>query len=167
MCRHPAEIPAKVWHSSSFCFCASGRASVEQNHSEDRELDKQPAELLSVLYRVGSGSCNHFPSSVVGSSWVSRANINVLLALLERPGRVAPQRMSAASALAAAASQQLLWKLQTGVPHVRPDDPCCAGNIDEDPWAEWQWRACLGGDLPLWWRRHWWDGDRRCIIARC
>lgn len=51
-------------------------------------------------------------------------------------GGVSPQGVSAAAALAAAASRQLLRELQAAAAHVRPGDPCCPRHAEEDPRAE-------------------------------
>lgn len=58
------------------------------------------------------------------------------LTVVEQPGCVSAQGVSAAAALAAAASRQLLRKLQAAAAHVRPDDPRCPGDAEEDPRAE-------------------------------
>lgn len=121
---------------------------------------------------VGPNGGDHLPSSVVGSSWPSRAHrINRSVMLLICAGSLIPtlhfeiihhfpsirpclrlatmvlwrssvsaQRVSDATALAAAASQQLLRVLQAAAAHVWPGDSCSARHAEKNPWAEREWR---------------------------
>lgn len=64
------------------------------------------------------------------------AVLRPLIAMVARRGGVSAQRVSAAAALAATASRQLLRELQAAAAHVRPGDPCCTRHTEEDPRAE-------------------------------
>lgn len=64
------------------------------------------------------------------------AVLHTLVAMVAQPGGVSAQRVFAAAALAAAASQQFLRELQAAAAHVRPGDPCCPRHSEEDPRTE-------------------------------
>lgn len=59
-----------------------------------------------------------------------------LVAMVAWPVGVSAERVSAAAALVAAASRQLLRELQAAAAHVRPGDPGRARHTKEDTQAE-------------------------------